>query len=144
MKFLGTLSFFAMAIGAPVDYANRDAMSLAEGTWEMHPDHVDDVGDFRCDGLALRIRIDRSEMRYYSQIGDVISSADIVSSTLGWFWIRYDSEERLDGNGNPVEWAWFAVDKDKFVWVRRDWYEESGFDHSTAPRRRCLQPTPIS
>ncbi|MEM9839632.1 MAG: hypothetical protein AAF830_10835 [Pseudomonadota bacterium] len=121
--------------------ASSDALDLAPGQWEMHPEERGSKSNFSCNQEPLTITIDRTAMRYTSTRDDYTVVGDILAAEDQFFIIRYDGEERLDDNGEPLVWIWLSIDKDTFVWARLDQWM-AGNRGTTAPRLRCRPNTP--
>lgn len=150
-KTLG-LSVVAAAVALPssADLLSPDQILLAiEGRWAIaYEDDPDPENRFRCDHIALQIRIDEvgGDLVYRSQpedqeIGETspVMTDILTDGTMApWIRLHYEGEARLTDDGAPVEWRLIMPDENTFYWARTDW--EWGY--TTKPRRRCLTQTP--
>lgn len=123
-----------------------DAVRDAEGHWDWAttPDEAAEARpagrpDQPCLGVTMQIWMSEDGRRFNSQWsgeGDEIATGPVllVLPERDGFMIRYDGEDRLDPEGNPVSWILLMTSRDSFVWVRRDWVGTGG---STRPMVRC-------
>lgn len=115
-----------------------------EGLWgvPLTAGEASDIGAL-CEEMTLSIWIEKTESGtvYFSQFKDseVVFRSPVKTVTYDtgesapFIQLKYDSEERLDEDGNIVEWRLIMPSKDKFVWQRVGWPVTA----TTPARHRC-------
>jgi hypothetical protein len=121
-----------------------DILDVLPGVWEIDPAELAKGVETtqRCEDDPQIIRfapgVDDGAVLYESWFED--DPTRIRRSTVraegDAIHIRYEGEERLTPDGDPVEWLLFMPDRDHFFWVRTDWIEDNPGGR-TGMRRRC-------
>ena len=111
-------------------------LDRAEGRWALDPAETEQRGRFTCEDDPLVISIDKQAMRYRAVTSSSSDDADILTVGESFFVLRYDGEERLDENGQPLIWLFYLIDDDHFAWLRDDQVKKQNFGR-TALRMRC-------
>lgn len=114
------------------------ALDVVEGRWGwVVPEGVDNPGSCEDDPVRIWLSQDRRHYFSMSESRDETAEGPILATDPRWILIRYEGEERLADDGEPVAWVLFMDSRDEFRWIRRDWI---GTGRSTYPLVRCADP----
>jgi len=131
------VSILSIALPSHAVAQERPALiDVIEGNWELDPRETENRGDYTCDQKPMRIEISEDQKIYSSTVAGSTRSAMILDATAHYILIEYLEEERLDADGQPVQWYLHMTDTDHFFWIRVDWLGD-GEPPRTAMRQRC-------